>query len=527
LLNATKSAGDYDSDNESQSSFAAKDKFITPRFKLDSLTFSPLKMASFSTNPYNNFQAANSKEYISLDKVAKHDFKPETHFDLIPGNSNSFLAEIEQFGYGTLLNVPTACDVDSTDANAITYKDPVNMTETWNKINDKLIARSANEVWGTHDWTVSTTKQIEAMTGTCGKCGTANALTKISKKKFMEPWKSTILAARVMALLTPEAQNPIKIHKKAYQWTDPISDKIVTNGHSLRNEVLKLMRPDVQTNVYAELAKIKAIKPSDYGFDVVKCHAAMELECISIEQKVPSAYHESQFIMDYLNIICTVDVKSLQAEVYIIQNKYLRGNPKKWNASYICGEIIKTYNNMSEDGTWKKELGEKDQIIALSTKVAELRSKLNKQVIALATQENKEVTPDAGGGGGGSCRGKRDGPYTPAWCLIKKEDKVINNGKEYYWCTGVHYSGGVKHNGMYADHKTCNHNEWRYKMDEHCTSRNKGKKPNKTPAKPANDSNQKLTLNDKLCSAFCTQAGLSAEAVDRIWEEAEDAQGNK
>jgi hypothetical protein len=251
----------------------------------------------------------------------------------------------------------------------------------------------------------------------------------------------------------------------------------------------------------------------------------MESKHISIKQKVPSAYHESQFIMDYLDAIHTVDVKSFQAEVSIIQNKYLHGNPKNRNASYIHGKIIKVYNNMSEDGTWKKELGEKDQIIAISTKVMELQLKLDKQVIALATQANKEVTPDAGGSRGGSCRGKKDGPYTvPAWHLIKKEDKVINNGKEYYWCTEDHYSGCVKHNGMYADHKTCNHNEWRSKMDKRLTSRNKGKKPNRTPAKPANDSNEKLTLNDKLCSAFCTQAGLSAEAVDRIWE---DAQGNK
>jgi hypothetical protein len=36
---------------------------------------------------------------------------------------------------------------------------------------------------------------------------------------------------------------------------------------------------------------------------------------------------------------------------------------------------------MSEDGTWKKELGEKDQIIAPSTKVVELQSKLDKQVM--------------------------------------------------------------------------------------------------------------------------------------------------
>jgi hypothetical protein len=63
-------------------------------------------MASYSTNPYNNYQAANSKEYISLDKGAKQDFRPETRFDIIPGNSDLFSAEIEkcstQFGYGAL-----------------------------------------------------------------------------------------------------------------------------------------------------------------------------------------------------------------------------------------------------------------------------------------------------------------------------------------------------------------------------------------------------------------------------------------
>jgi hypothetical protein len=66
--------------------------------------------------------------------------------------------------------------------------------------------------------------------------------------------------------------------------------------------------------------------------------------------------------------------------------------------------MIKTYNNnMFEDGTWKRELGEKDQIIALSTKVVKLQVNLNKQVIALATQEKKEVTPDAGVDKGSSC----------------------------------------------------------------------------------------------------------------------------
>ncbi len=86
----------------------------------------------------------------------------------------------------------------------------------------------------------------------------------------MERWKSTILAYHVMALLTPEGQSSIKLQEKAYQWTDPLSDKIVLDGHLLLNETLALMHPDVQTNVYAKLAKIKAIKPVNHGYNVVK-----------------------------------------------------------------------------------------------------------------------------------------------------------------------------------------------------------------------------------------------------------------
>jgi hypothetical protein len=89
-------------------------------------------MASYTTNPYNNFQAAKSKEYISLDKGAKQDFRPETRFDIIPGNSNLCCAEIKkcatQFGYGALLNVPTGRDVNPDDSNIITYRDGVTAT---------------------------------------------------------------------------------------------------------------------------------------------------------------------------------------------------------------------------------------------------------------------------------------------------------------------------------------------------------------------------------------------------------------
>jgi hypothetical protein len=85
---------------------------------------------------------------------------------------------------------------------------------------------------------------------------------------------------------------------------------------------------------------------------------------------------------------------------------------------------------MSEDGTWQRKIKEMDQIIALMTKVANLQTKLYKQVVAFATQAKSVINPSSkiNANGGKRC-GKKDGPYTVAeWRLTKKEDTFIWKG---------------------------------------------------------------------------------------------------
>ncbi len=71
---------------------------------------------------------------------------------LIPGNSDAISTEIKkystQFRYRSLLNAPSDRDVDAADANVITYKQPINMIKSWNKMTANIIAKNANEVWG-------------------------------------------------------------------------------------------------------------------------------------------------------------------------------------------------------------------------------------------------------------------------------------------------------------------------------------------------------------------------------------------
>ena len=103
---------------------------------------------------------------------------------------------------------------------------------------------------------------------------------------------------------------------------------------------------------------------------------------------------------------------------------------------------------MFEDRTWKQEIGEKDQIIALTTKFTEMQAKFDQQIASFATQaKNDKVVPSASSSGTNLTRRNKRDPYSVApWQLIKKEDKdtVVVNGREYYWCTHDHYSGGTK-----------------------------------------------------------------------------------
>ena len=63
------------------------------------------------------------------------------------------------------------------------------MLETWNKINDDLIARKAKKVWGARNWTTpppNIENQVTEITNAPGKIGVANTVTHIGQKKFLQ-----------------------------------------------------------------------------------------------------------------------------------------------------------------------------------------------------------------------------------------------------------------------------------------------------------------------------------------------------
>jgi hypothetical protein len=80
------------------------------------------------------------------------------------------------------------------------------MLKTWNQVTDANVEINANEIWGTRNWTQGTpiggVFQIAEMTATCGEIGTANVVTLLGHKKFLECWKSTIMSHQSMEMLS-------------------------------------------------------------------------------------------------------------------------------------------------------------------------------------------------------------------------------------------------------------------------------------------------------------------------------------
>ena len=81
---------------------------------------------------------------------------------------------------------------------------------------------------------------------------------------------------------------------------------------------------------------------------------------------------------------------------------------------------------------------------------------------------------------------------------------------------------------MYARHKTYEHDAWRKDFDEKKANGKTFKSnPSATSNTTQNADANKLTFIESLCTAICTQAGLTSEVADCLWSDACRESGNK
>ncbi len=191
--------------------------------------------------------------------------------------------------------------------------------------------------------------------------------------------------------------------------------------------------------------------------------------------------------------------------------------------------------NLKSSGGWKIETNKHQQIIALTTQLNEMESKLAK------------LTPKVGGlslpktivNTTGDTQDKK-GTF-PLWRLKKVQSSeehcmVERDGAKWYWCEDGH-SFENKPCGMYCIHKPgAGHVGWlerkeKYKQVE---AAKKGKTIPPSVTLPASNvatksnigEKSKLSLSKSLQSTLMTTAGISEDQFKKIWADACASLGN-
>ena len=196
--------------------------------------------------------------------------------------------------------------------------------------------------------------------------------------------------------------------------------------------------------MYAEITKVKKLTIAQYDNDVQLYFDAVQFLKLQIDQKDPTAYTEDAYIHD---TFLQLKHDSLPAEFSLeFARQETRWIMNKLNvmSQTLINDASAYYINLKNTGAWKVELSKNLQLIALTTQISELESKISKlSTNSGSSKQNKEAP----------ARGNNNYVFEQ-WHLNKVDNKAEHNmvkrdGKAWYWCNDHCYNNkGVVTNGM-------------------------------------------------------------------------------
>jgi hypothetical protein len=363
------------------------------------------------------------------------------------------------------------------------------MLERYSDGNIELAQMHASLIWGDCTFTVSTTI-MDDLTPMNGFMTGANNLNALGKGLVLKRMHSKFLGHHLLKLLTDPARQAIERKSSLYTWTSNSGIEEEINGLTVLALILSRICPNFKVGMYAEITKVKKLTIAQYDNDVQLYFNAVQFIKLQIDQKDPTAYTEDAYIRD---IFLQLKDDSLPVEFKI---KFARQetcwmmNKSNVMSQILTDEAFAYYVNLKNTGAWKVELSKNLQLIALTTQISELESKISKLSTNSGSSKQNEEAP--------ACDNNN---YTfELWRLEKVDNKAKHNmiecnGKTWYWCNNHCYNNkGVVTNGMYIGHKPQDHEKWHLNK-ERVVNCKKGKADSTNSASVTNE-NQ----NPRLCS---------------------------
>ena len=356
--------------------------------------------------------------------------------------------------------------------------------------------------------------------------------------------RAKFLATHLLALLDSDARDAINLHKEEYTWKSRDGRVTEYDGLTILAVIFERLRPHYQVDMFGELTKLKAITLKQHNNNLPNYFDAIGKLKAKIDMKDKNFYPEKQFIRDIFGQLKTAPNDSFTQEYSRMESKWLTGKETVTPLSLIRDSTAH-YIQLDKDGDWGGKLSASDQIVLLTTKLNAQESEIK----ALQSNNSNPRQPRTTQNG----TGKQ--PYTvKAWRLEDKGPVLFHGGKMWYRCMGNHWSDGVKYNGMYCDHKTEDHDQWRAGMDKYRAAMKESEKSSSSESNQSSDKSSssgiaanatststsdaktststsdakepdrkkwKLTMNNQLQSALVTNTNITPMQFQHLWTECE------
>ncbi len=455
----------------------------------------------WKTNPFHgNFNpGTKTGQQIFLEKTKG--VADGTRYSLTKDNA----ANLHQFfksraaSLASCIQIPIEFNADGSTKNF------ANLITQHSLIEMKDVQRSAH---GRFSTALSTTDPIPVGPFTSRSIDPAN--NNNDKKVFYDCVNASVLAKLIENVLTTIGFQDLLLQKDMFTFTNNATGEIHFDGPTMLKIILTQIDPDTIVGMDTLKAQLESMKLHEYGNDVAKMLTSMQ----SIYNTLKENGHEPDSYRCYVYTALTSGPNAdFNAFMQRIMDDIQSGNG--YHKNITTDNLIITartkYNNMVADKTWGKVDPRDAKIMALTTALKELKK--------AGPSKPKDAANATDAGGKGNKFAALD-----EWRMKFDGDVKVVSGRTFYWCK---HHKGKHYDGLYvSSHSTEHHDAW---VKDKCASRdgrylpkNAVRAPSKPNDKDAVTKKSTLGLTDKLKQVLMTNACMSKEDVNKMYQLAQE-----
>ena len=159
------------------------------------------------------------------------------------------------------------------------------------------------------------------------------------------------MAHQIMSILDKSVVRAILLHKNDHTWRSADGLDIEVSGLTLCSIIMTRMKPHYKVDIYTKIGYAKAMKLSNYKFNVSAFLDAMKEIKLKTNEKDANTYTNDAFVHDIFFQLKEAPVKSFKTGYELLDTKYMTGKIHV-DLAGLMDEAEFHYTNLSNNNGW-------------------------------------------------------------------------------------------------------------------------------------------------------------------------------